>query len=256
MRHEQQCHAAVDEELLHPLHGRDVEVVRRLVEQQQVGLAHEGSGQERLSLPPAGRRGEGCIGVESEVQQHRLHLAVDVPRARGIQRTVQPVELAQRGLAPLRLHAMAGLVIARKQLARLAQPRRDHVEDGALDVLRNLLLQPRDGDTRLPGDAAAVWHQGAVEQLHQGALARAVPPEEAHALTALDREGWRDRAPGGPPKAIVTSCIPSKAMAVSASGHEVCISDTVELLGIVLTRVRLDPAWEHRAPKSVSRSRR
>ena len=44
---------------------------------------------------------------------------------------------------------------------------------------------------RLPRDAAAVGHERAVEQLHQGALAGAVPAQEADAFTPLDRETGR-----------------------------------------------------------------
>ena len=191
VRHEQERHAAPDEEVLHPLDGGDVEMVGGLVEQQQVGLAHEGAGQQRLALAPARGGGKRSIGVEAEVQQHRLHLVVHVPGARGVQRAVQPVEFAQRGVAGVRLHPVARLVIAREEPPGFAQARRHHVEDGALEAVGYLLLQSRNGDPRLPRDAAAVRHERAVQQLHQRALAGAVPAQEAHAFASLDREAGR-----------------------------------------------------------------
>ena len=54
VRDEQQRPAVAEQELLEPADGVDVEVVRRLVEQQDVGLADQRLGQQRAALHAAG----------------------------------------------------------------------------------------------------------------------------------------------------------------------------------------------------------
>ena len=79
--------------------GVDVEVVGRLVEQQHVGLPHERAREQRLALAPARRGGERRVGVEAEVLEHRLDARLHLPRVGGVERVMQAVELAQRGVA-------------------------------------------------------------------------------------------------------------------------------------------------------------
>ena len=45
----------VDEEIFQPRDRVDVEMVRRLVEQEQVGLRDQGAGEEHAAPPPAGQ---------------------------------------------------------------------------------------------------------------------------------------------------------------------------------------------------------
>ena len=97
-----QRRAAIDEELLHPLDRVDVEMVRRLVEQEHVGLAHERAREERLSLASARRGGERRVGIEAEVLEHGVDARLHLPRVGGVERVMQAVELAQRRVARVR----------------------------------------------------------------------------------------------------------------------------------------------------------
>src|SRR4030081_2542225 len=128
------------------------------------------------------------VGIEAEVLEHRIDLGLHLPRAGDVQLVMQARQPAQRTVAVIRGDAMAGVVIAREQLSRRAESRGDHVERRPLDVLRHLLLEPRDGHAGLPHDLPRIGRHLAVQELHDRALARAVAPEEAHALAALDRE--------------------------------------------------------------------
>src|SRR6476646_1519836 len=82
----------------------------------------------------------------------------------------------------------ARVMVAREQFTRWAESCRHDVEGGALDGVGHFLLQARHGDARLADDLARIGSHRAVEQLHDGALPRAVAAEEAHALAALDGE--------------------------------------------------------------------
>ena len=56
MRHEDDGAAVAEQELFEPGDGLDVEVIRRLIEQQDVGLSHERPRQQDAPPPAAGQR--------------------------------------------------------------------------------------------------------------------------------------------------------------------------------------------------------
>jgi hypothetical protein len=128
-------------------------------------------------------------GLEPEVLQHGLDAGVHLPRVGRVELVVQPVELTERRVGMVGRHAHARRVVARQQPPRLAEPRRHDVEGRARDVRRDVLLEAGDRRAALAHHVAGVGGTRAVEQLHQGALACAVAPEQAHALPALDSEG-------------------------------------------------------------------
>jgi hypothetical protein len=163
-------------------------VVRRLVEQQDVGLAHEGAGEQRLALAPARRGGELRVGVEAEVLEHRLDAHLHLPGAGRLELVVQPVELPQCRVGGRRRHGVAGGVIARQQAADIAEPLGDHGVDRAAHPGGDVLLQARHGRAAGTHDVARIGRERAVEQLQEGALAGAVAAEEADALPALHGE--------------------------------------------------------------------
>ena len=188
MGDEQQRRAAVDEELLHPLHRFHVEVIGGFVEQQDVGLGDQRAGQQRLALAATRGRRKRRIGVEGQVHEHRLHPRVHLPGVGRVERVVRAVEFAQRGVAVVGAEVVTDLVIARQQAAQFAESGGHHVVRGAVDVARNFLFEPRHRDSRLPHHLALVGKQRAVEQLHERALSRTVAPQQADAFAALDRK--------------------------------------------------------------------
>ncbi len=71
------------EEALQPLDRLGVEVVGRLVEQQQVGVLEQQPAQRHASLLAAGERGDvGVVGRAAERVHRDLDVALDVPRVR------------------------------------------------------------------------------------------------------------------------------------------------------------------------------
>ncbi|MNH05037.1 hypothetical protein D3C79_643490 [compost metagenome] len=58
------------QELFQPVDGFDVQVVGRLIEQQQIRIAGQGAGQGHLAQPATGQAVEGRIGIEVEQGQH------------------------------------------------------------------------------------------------------------------------------------------------------------------------------------------
>ena len=81
-----------------------------------------------------------------------------------------------------------GVVIRGDQLAELAEPFGDDVEDGPIGGQGHVLLEPRAAHAGLQPDGAGVRRQLAAQDAEQRRLAGAVPADDAHALARLDLE--------------------------------------------------------------------
>ena len=79
VRHEQQRAAVAQQELFQPGDGVDVEVVGRLVQQQDVGVAHQAARQQHAALHPGGEALEIGRGVEPHPRDDRVHLQAAAP---------------------------------------------------------------------------------------------------------------------------------------------------------------------------------
>ena len=151
---------AARQQRLEPLDALDVQVVRRLVEEQQVGLAGEGAADRHALLPPAGQRRDRRVGPEAAARgverQRREHPALLLVRVGAVVRGVDPLQdgVAHRGA--------------------VREPRR--------------LVQERDAQSAPPRDRAAVSGRGLGQDAQQRRFARAVRADEADALLLVDRE--------------------------------------------------------------------
>ena len=177
---------------LEPLEVRDVEVVRRFVEEEQVGIAAE----------RASKRGARQLAARERAQR-----AVEIPFGEA-----EPAEDGGRVVAPavaagvLEPRLRLGIAVERCLVVgsarhRLLEPRelllrRDEVASAGEDVLaqRNRLLErrplvvQRDARPLLERELAAVLLRLAGEDPQQRRLAGAVRPGERDAVAPLDRE--------------------------------------------------------------------
>ena len=98
VRRDQQRAGALAQVVLQPLEGVEVEVVGRLVEQEQVGVRDDQAGQRRAGLLAAGHRGRrlGPLGaVEPEPAQRRIHPLVERVAAQDVELVLE-VRVARR----------------------------------------------------------------------------------------------------------------------------------------------------------------
>src|SRR5690554_7460637 len=65
--------------LLQPGDGIEIQVVGRLIKQQQVGLSHQRPGQSHTSTPTARERTHLVIGGQSQPSQHHIDTLVERP---------------------------------------------------------------------------------------------------------------------------------------------------------------------------------
>ena len=134
--------------LLEPQHALGVEVVRRLVEEQQVGLLQQELRERDAALLTAGEIRDGCIARRGAQRIHRLlELRVEVPRVCRVDLLLQRAHLGEQcvevgigvGHQPGDLVEPVDLRLDRDALL-------DVLEDGLGLVEHRLLHEDADGE--------------------------------------------------------------------------------------------------------------
>ena len=184
---------------LEPLQRRDVEVVGRLVEQQQVGIAGERARQRRARELAAGERRQRAVEVlvaEAEAVQRRVDRLAPVVAAGVLQPRLRGRVGVQRGAVDgavgHRLLERRQPLLERQQLAAAGQ----HVvaqRQGA--IARRPLVVQRELDVLGERELAAVDPALAGQHPQQRRLARAVAPGQGQPVAPLELE--RDAAQQG-----------------------------------------------------------
>ena len=167
---EDQGAAVIAQKALEPQRGFEVEMIGRLVEQQEVGLGKEDR-RERNPHPPAARQiGDGPA-------LHRLVDAEPGQDARRPARRRMGVDLDEPGLdlgGPQRLCADLPLG---EQAGKLAVGSEDRFERARLTPGRFLRQKPDPVPARQL-DRPAIRLPGAADQVQQGRFAGAVAPDQ------------------------------------------------------------------------------
>ena len=179
------------EEALEPFDRLGVEVVRRLVEQQQVGVLEQQPGERHATLLAAGQgRDVGVVGRAAQGVHRDVDVALDVPGVGGVDLVLERALLLADGVVvgvgvgPL---GHDGVVLIDEALD-LA----DAVEHVALDVLARvelgLLAQVAHGEA---GREARLAGEPVVEPGHdpqQARFAGAVRPDDADLGARVERD--------------------------------------------------------------------
>ena len=198
VRDDHRAAGAVGDEPLQPGQAVEVEVVRRLVEQQDVEAGEQDRGQRRARGLAAGERHGLQVeqgGVQPEVAQDRLGARLEVGAAErepGLERlgvAVLGARRVRREVVRGRLHARAGLGDAGAPREVVVQP----LAGRAVGLLRQVAGRPG----RQP-HGAAVGPVQAGEQAQQRRLPRAVGPDDPEHLAGRDGDGDAAEDRGGP----------------------------------------------------------
>ena len=192
MRDEHNGRVQPDERPLQPLEPLDVEVVGRLVEQEQVGIARQRTRQRRPRQLAAGERLERTVELvvgESEPAQRRERvLAPGI--AAGVLEPRLGLRVPRQRLLPVvagrhRILQAAQLLLQRDQVARARQR---VLAQRQAEVERRPLVVQRDTRALVEHELAAVDAGLAGEHPEQRRLPGAVRAGEGEPLAALDLE--------------------------------------------------------------------
>ncbi len=176
----------IGQQRLEPGDGLDVEMIGRLVEQQQVGLGHQRARQQRAAAPPARQRVDGRIGRQAQTRQHGLDALLHIPAVLLVQLVLCLRQAFQRPGRVIVRDLDGRMVIRRHQRADVAETFGDDVEDRCARGERHVLLEARDAHAGLQPPRAGVGRLLAAGDAEQRRLAGAVAADQADAFAAVD----------------------------------------------------------------------
>ncbi len=182
MRDKHQRRRIVEQKILDPADRIDVEMVRGLVEQQQLRFDRQGPRKHRPPLHSRRKLGKRGVRVELEPLDRMLDLPLELPGALGIERGVQPIELVRRGG-----HSPGGVLPnAGQKRSLLAQTIGDNVEDGLEAAAGHFLRQPRHAQSGRAFDDAGIGSEVSGEELQQRRLPGSIAAHQADPLAGVD----------------------------------------------------------------------
>ena len=170
--------------LLEPDHGIQIQVIRRLVEQHQIGAAHECARQIETDAESARERGHGpleFVGAKAQAIEHHGGACLGGPASEFL------VMLVRRSHA-LAIAGMLGRFdagLGGTQLEVAVQ----HVLDRRPVASLHLLLHPRDEPGCRHLDVPRIGVKFAAEHREKRGLSTAVGTDHAELLAGVDHEG-------------------------------------------------------------------
>ena len=190
MADEQHAAPVVAQERLEPLRHADIEMVRRLVEKEEIRLAHERLREADARLLPAGEMIDVFLEIllrKAESERHAAQTALEIVAAEALEAVERTAVRRERLLV---LRALQ-LLLER----RLFRAERDDIVKGRAELLveraaveRRRLLNVADRVVRIPADLPRVDLLLPHETAHERRLARAVRADEADLVPARDLE--------------------------------------------------------------------
>ena len=178
--------------VLQPLRGVEIEMVRGLVKQKNVGIFENQAGQVYPCLFPAGEGGEflgehGGGDVQAVCDPGPVHLHLIAPQKPEV--LLQAVIFPEKGGRLVMLHALGELLHALGDCVEAAVGvLKNHLGGPALGIDRNLGDQAH-ALSRRNGDLPLVRPELARQDAKERGLAAAIVAEDAHALPLGHGEG-------------------------------------------------------------------
>ena len=187
--HDQRMRVA-REMLLQPERAFEVEVIGRLVEQQQVGLGEQGGGERNAHAPAAGEfRARPLLIVRRKTEPGQDRGGAGRGRVRA--------NVGKPGLDLGNAVRVLRRLGFRQQVGAFRIGAQHHL-DQPVRAVRSFLRQPPDAPARRHGDAAVLRCHIAGDHREQRGLAGAVAPDQADARPGrnIDRSALDQRAAG------------------------------------------------------------
>ena len=171
----------IAEELLQPEDGFGVEVVGRLVQEEQVGLGGEGAAEGDAAFLASGQGSdEGVEGRGGEVRGGGVDAGLEFPAVGGLDLVEEDGQLA--------VGALAGFV-ASEPIDEVGGARLDVLADGEGALELEFLGQVADAEAAAPGDIAGIGVLVSGEDAEEAGFAAAVAADEADLFAGSDGEG-------------------------------------------------------------------
>ena len=182
----------VVQEVLEPQDRLGVQVVRGLVEQQQVGSLEQQLAQGHAAALAAGKHVDRHVGIGQLQGVHGLaELGIDIPAVGGVDLVLELAHLGHEGVhVTIRVaHLLADLVKAIDLGNHVTKCHAHVLDDGLVVVERRLLLQDAHGVAGGEPGIAVGDLLDAGHDLEQGRLAHTVGAHDADLGTGVEAQG-------------------------------------------------------------------
>ena len=182
----------VVQEVLEPQDRLGVQVVRGLVEQQQVGSLEQQLAQGHAAALAAGKHVDRHVGIGQLQGVHGLaELGIDIPAVGGVDLVLELSHLGHEGVhVAIRVaHLLADLIEAIDLGDHIAKRHAHVLDNGLVVVERRLLLQDAHGVAGGEPGIAVGDLLDAGHDLEQGRLAHAVGTHDADLGTGVEAQG-------------------------------------------------------------------
>ena len=176
MRHHHQAAGKLQQQLLQPLDGVQVEVVGRLVQQQHVGPRHQRLRQRHALARAARQRAHRRVGGQPQALQHLVHPLAPAPAVLRLDARLQCVQIIGT-CAP-----------GFDQGAQRRQSLGDRIGHRGVGRQRRLLGDVGHRQIARHLQLAVIHALESPQNAQQGRLAGAVAPDQPHPLFRLERE--------------------------------------------------------------------
>ena len=180
--------AKVADQALEPQDAVDVQVIGRLVQQQQIRLAHQRAGQRDALHAAAGQAADRHVSGEPQLQQDIFHPLIEPPCIGLFHFMLQCLQSRHRVVVMTVGHRMHRGVIIDQQPGRIAETVRDRREHVPLEREVRLLRHIGDLQAVLSPDGAVVEHRLTGQGLEQAGFSGTVAPDQRNALARIQLE--------------------------------------------------------------------
>ena len=170
--------------LFQPGDRGDVQVVCRLIQQQNIRVGNQSFCQENTALPASREGIEGLIGINAILTKNGGYLLIQSPAVQGFKTLLdfhQPVQA--------RLVALLGqLVELCQQLAGFRKGPGNHFIGRAGVLGGQVLRQHRQNSAIIETNHATIGCHFATDNLQQGRFSLAVSSQQTHTLSGIDNQ--------------------------------------------------------------------
>ncbi len=174
------------QERFQPVDGFDIEVVGWLIQHQDARVTHQRTTQCRFTQPAARERRQLGIGLQTNLLQHVMDAALQLPQILMVENALQTRHLIEVFIAGIFHHHMGNGVIGFQMLSLLFNALGHEVIHRTGNIARRILLQTRHDQIGFINNAAIIQWLFAIDDFHQRGFTRTVTAHQTDAFVLFD----------------------------------------------------------------------
>ena len=161
-------------------------MVGGFVEEEDVGLGGEGAAEEGAAFESGGHVGDAGVGIEVHFGDDGLDLSVGVPAGVDVELVLDLVEAFEQGWGGVCGELVGEVVVFGDDFPFWSEAVGDESEDGAVELLGDLLGDRGDDDVLAVDDGAGVGCEGVFDEFEEGGFSGAVASKQAESFGGFD----------------------------------------------------------------------